>query len=230
MYLINLASLNRLKEAHFYVGYFYHNGYYIKRDIIKAIHYYKEGSSFNDQYAKNNLAIIYKKGYEDVIPANAANAIEYLEEAIRQKNDVLSMYNLANIYIYGDAFGNKIDKAIELLYNSLDQFNHSYTLFCLALVKKFGFQIELIEKYVEELNNKNSKVKVSSMTSYLSLWQLNDTFTFYYKSYQDNYFLYDHSRDFVSFSDFQKQKRTSSNHKNVTNINYLFYEGFGIEI
>ncbi|KAK8891543.1 hypothetical protein M9Y10_028756 [Tritrichomonas musculus] len=54
-YYFMLASKNRCKEAHFHVGFLYHEGKYVDQDIEKAVHYYKEGSSFNDQYAKNNL-------------------------------------------------------------------------------------------------------------------------------------------------------------------------------
>ncbi|KAK8881040.1 hypothetical protein M9Y10_003767 [Tritrichomonas musculus] len=198
--------------------------------IIKAIKYYKEGSSFNDQYAKNNLAIIRKNGYGDEIQSNTANAIVYLEEAIRQKNDILSMYNLANIYMYDESYENKIDEAIELLFNSFDQFLHSRILLCLALIKKYGFQIEEIEKHVRELNNKKPKAALPLLFSHLHLFQLNDFFTILYESYRDKYFLYNHLLQFVSFSEFQEQKRINMNHKNIPDINSAFYEGFGIEI
>ncbi|KAK8872041.1 hypothetical protein M9Y10_007799 [Tritrichomonas musculus] len=216
--------------AHFVAGYFYHKGDYIKKDIRKAIHYYKEGSSFNDQYAKNNLAIIYKNGYGDEIQANTANAIVYLEEAIRQKNDILSMHNLANIYIYDESYENKIDEAIELLFNSFDQFRHSCILLCLALIKKYDFQTKEIEKHVRKLNSKKPKAALSSLFSALHLLQSKDDFTNYYESYRDKYFLYNHLWKFVSFSEFQKQKRINMNHKNIPDINSAFYEGFGIEI
>ena len=230
IFFIELASKNRLKYAHFCAGYFYHKGDYITRDIRKAIHYYNEGSSFNDQYAKNNLAIIYKNGYGDEIRARTANAIVYLEEAIRQKNDILSMYNLANIYIYDESYENKIDKAIELLFKSFDQFPHSCILLCLALIKKFGFQREEIEKHVRELNSKKSKADLSSIFRFLDLFQSTDDFTYYYEYYRDKYYLYNHLRKFVSLSEFLKQKRINMNHKNVPDINSVFYEGFGIEI
>ena len=50
----SLSSYNRCIRAHFPVGYFYHEGKNIKKDIKQSIHYYKEASSFNNQYAKNN--------------------------------------------------------------------------------------------------------------------------------------------------------------------------------
>ena len=230
IYLINLASVNHYYVAHFYVGYFYHKGDYIKKDIRKAIRYYKEGSSFNDQYAKNNLAIIYKNGYKDEIQANIENAIVYLKEAIRQKNDILSMYNLANIYLYDKDHEKNIDEAIELLFNSSDQFYHSYILLCLALVKKFGFKIDEIEKHVAELGSKQSKATLSSMSSDLHFLQLNDNFSIYHELYRDKYFLYNHLYEIDPISDFQKQERSNANHISIPVINSVFYEGFGIEI
>lgn len=44
---------------------------------MKAIHYYKEASSFNDNFAKNNLGIIYLKGFGDEIAPNIGLSIEY---------------------------------------------------------------------------------------------------------------------------------------------------------
>ena len=44
----------------------------------------KEASSFTDQFAKNNLGIIYKHEF-DQIEGRSSNAIVYFEEAIRQK-------------------------------------------------------------------------------------------------------------------------------------------------
>ncbi|KAK8891536.1 hypothetical protein M9Y10_028749 [Tritrichomonas musculus] len=85
-----LASMNNLRAAHFYHGFLHHEGIYAKKDIQKAIHYYKEASSFNNQYSKNNPGIIYKHG-DNGIEGKTGNAIVYFEEAIRQKNDYLSM-------------------------------------------------------------------------------------------------------------------------------------------
>ena len=47
--------------------------FYLKRSVInshiqKAIELYKELSSYNNQYAKNNLGIIYKNGIDSLDP------------------------------------------------------------------------------------------------------------------------------------------------------------------
>ena len=148
-----------------------------------------------------------------------------LKKPFDKKIDILSMYDLANIYIYEKVYENKIAKAIELLFKSFDQFLHSRILLGLAFIKKFGFQREEIEKHVRELNSKKSKALLSSIFNFLDLLQSNSIFTNHYESYRDKYL-----RKFVSLSEFQKQKRINMNHKNAPDINSVFYEEFGIEI
>ena len=229
--LVNLASINRFFPAHFVVGCLYHQGKYIDRDIEQAIHYYKEGSSFNDKYAKNNLAIIYKMGYKDKIPARTMNAIEYLKEAIHKKNDILAKYNLANIYIYDETIRDKIDDAIELLFNSIE-FPHSYILLFIALLKKYGFKLNEIEKHITELNNKNPKSTLPPISDDLCRLGLNNdsTYKILYEIFKDDYLVYDPLHKIVCFSDFLMQNNKKGNQINVPNITNEFYEGFGIEI
>ena len=81
---IILASKSGYTDAYFAHGFLLHEGKSMNRNIKKAIQYYKEASSFNNQYAKNNLGIIYKYGYDDV-DGDVSISIEYFEEAIRQK-------------------------------------------------------------------------------------------------------------------------------------------------
>ncbi|KAK8898369.1 hypothetical protein M9Y10_000654 [Tritrichomonas musculus] len=105
-----MASKYRCKMAHYFVGFLYHEGKYVKQDINKAIHYYKEGSSMDDNRAKNNLGVIFKNGFYDEISPNPGLAIEYFKEAIRQKNDILSMFNLSTIYMYNERIKMGLDK------------------------------------------------------------------------------------------------------------------------
>lgn len=74
-------------------------------------------------------------------------AIEYFDEAIRQKNDVLSMYNLASILLYDETVNKDDEKMFKFLSNSLKKgFSPSANLLCLALIKKYGFDINEIRK------------------------------------------------------------------------------------
>lgn len=85
---------------------------------MKAIHYYKEASSFNDNFAKNNLGIIYLKGFGDEIAPNIGLSIEYFEEAIRQKDDAVAMYNRSYIYMFIQSNNDNLNKSIDLLTKS----------------------------------------------------------------------------------------------------------------
>ena len=46
------SSSNGHNYSRFVVGYFYHEGKHVEWDIKKTIYYYKEASTFNNQYAK----------------------------------------------------------------------------------------------------------------------------------------------------------------------------------
>lgn len=105
-----------------------HEGKNVKRNIEEAVHHYKEASSLNINYAKNNLGIIYKHG-NDKIEKRIGNAIELFNEAIKQKNDYLAMYNLAHIYIYDEKIKQNLDEPIDLLIKSSNFFDHSLILF-----------------------------------------------------------------------------------------------------
>ena len=88
----------------------------IERDIKKSIYHYKEASSFNNQYAKNNLGVIYRFGCGNEIVQNCEFSIEYFEEAIRRFNDKVSMFNLAHIYIYEDKYNNRLKKSFLIVF------------------------------------------------------------------------------------------------------------------
>lgn len=131
---------------------FYSQGIYVQRNIDEAIHYYyNNGSNRNDGYSKNNLGIIYKYYQYN------RNPVEYFEEVCRQKDDYLSMYNLAHIYFYGEKVNVNIEKAIELLIkSSLKGLTASKSLLALALTKKITkITMQSIKKEIIKINNQN---------------------------------------------------------------------------
>lgn len=133
----------------------------MKRDIKKAIHYYKEASTFNNQYAKNNLGILYKNGYKDIVEKSLGLSIVYFEEAIPQKDDEVSMYNLAHLYFYEDSNKDSIDKSIELLIHSNEKgFLQSKELLCLTLLKKYNFHLDAIKAEIESLSQGNKELSL----------------------------------------------------------------------
>lgn len=118
IYYFKNSAQNGLIEGKFTYAFLLHDGKYIEQDIFKAISLYKDASSFNDQYSKNNLGIIYKNGFGNKIKKTISNAIVYFEEAIHQSNDIVSMYNLSHLYIYDRPIKNSIDESIKLLIKS----------------------------------------------------------------------------------------------------------------
>ena len=232
VYYLTEASCNRCKSAHFYVGFLYHEGKYVDQDINKAIHYYKDGSSFNDQYCKNNLAILYKNGYNDKIESNINLSIEYFQEAIRQKNDALSMYNLSNIYIYDNRIKQNLDKSIELLIISINLgFYPSYFLIGIALVLKAGFDIKNIEYEMDMHKDitKSLKEEVIETIKYNNLCT-KSFFDRFHKNIKNICFLYDFNKDFIFSDEIINQKEFLLKSKPLPSITKEFYEGFAIDI
>ncbi|KAK8834437.1 hypothetical protein M9Y10_018146 [Tritrichomonas musculus] len=227
-----LASKNGNRNANFIHGFLLHEGKNVKRDIEEATHYYKEASSFNIHYSKNNLGIIYKHGFGDKIKKRVGDAIVYFEEAIRQKNDYLSMYNLAHLYIYDETVNGDINKSIELLIKSSDQFSHSMILLCILIVKQFGFNIDLIKEKIEERSGeqKNLSIRVIQKIFDLNLFD-KLTFETMYESYRNKDFLYDALLAIIESSDLLKPKpKDVPKYPNAKDITSLFYEGFGQDL
>ncbi|KAK8899031.1 hypothetical protein M9Y10_001328 [Tritrichomonas musculus] len=237
-YYLMMASKNRYKEAHFHVGFLYHEGKYVDQDIEKAVHYYKEGSSFNDQYAKNNLGIIYKNGFHDKIQPKIGLAIEYFEEAIRQKNDAVSMYNLSNIYMYDERVNQNIAKSIEMLIKSFNQgFQPSIVLLSIELIKKTinfnNFNYAKIKEEIDKYKDTTDKLKmgIQQIIFFFKLYDAN-IFEEIYNNYRKIEYLYD-----ITLCPIASNKMVIRNKKDPPPgiklpppISSLFYEGFGIEI
>ncbi|KAK8871784.1 hypothetical protein M9Y10_007525 [Tritrichomonas musculus] len=231
-YYIMLASVNGNRKANFIHGFLLHEGKNIKQDILEAIHYYKEASSFNIHYAKNNLGIIYRHGFGEIIEKRLGSAIEYFEEAINQKNDYLSMYNLAHLYIYEESVKSDINKSIELLIKSAYQFSHSMILLCLLVVKQFGSDIDTIKTKLEKLiKNSDQANLVIQMIFELNFFD-KLFFEMSYEIYRTKEFLYDFQFEEIELSDLQDHKSNefNPNYSKAKDITSLFYDGFGIDL
>ena len=142
-------------KAQFHLGVMYSRGEYVKKDLNKAIHYYKEASSFNDAKAKNNLAMIYRHGIG--VEKNIWYSIELLKEAIKiEKLDILAIYNLFHIFIYE----NLKDDYFNQIFNSLiiitGVFGFSFYLLVFLLIRENRtITIEMLEnKFSSALNKK----------------------------------------------------------------------------
>ena len=225
-----MAAKNGYIGANFLLGFHYHQF----EDIKKAISYYKEASSFNDKYAKNNLGIIYKNGFGDEIPKNTQFAIELFSESIRKKNDSLAMYNLSHIYLYEMPNYINVNKAIELLIKSVKNgFIQSIELLSLALIKKYGFDINNIKIEIEKYSNKSSSLFIKIM-QIIKIRKLNDLqcFEIQYQFHRNIDYLYNNQYKYIPSGELLNYKiiqslRKINKRKDVTDD---FYAGFGINI
>ncbi|KAK8870233.1 hypothetical protein M9Y10_008110 [Tritrichomonas musculus] len=220
------SAFNGHKQANFAVGFLFHDGKYYKKNIMDAIKYYKEASSFNNQYAKNNLGIIYKNGFENEIQPKLGLAKEYFKEAINQKNDKIAMYNLAHMYFYNDHIKEEFDPINLLIRSSNEDFYESIQLLCIILFKTFGNdEAKIIKRLNEnEIKAKNISLIISRLipneSSYETLYQ-------YYKNID---FLYDISSKPIKSSEVGKEIKKDRNNFRAKEITSVFYEGFGIDI
>lgn len=230
-YLIQAANNDDIL-AFFPVGYFYLEGKYVTKDIDKAIKYFKDASSFNSQYAKNNLGIIYRHGISGKILKNIGYAIEYFKENISRFSDILSMYNLAHIFIYDEGFKEKIDEAIDLLVKCSNQnFSPAIDLLSIALIIKYKFDLKQIyndlEKRTDEKNNLQEKIhKIIDLDYGLN----HDSFEEMYTNYKTIDFLYDFFYHPIVSKKLNEINEIKSKNTNLNKITSDFYDGFGHDI
>ena len=226
-----LSSENGFVPAHFMIGYLYHEGKFVRRDINKAIHYYKLATSFNYQYALNNLGNIYKNGFEGIIEKNVSFAIEYFNDAVCKKYDVIAMYNLANIYLYDIQSDNSVLKSIDLLINSLNQdFDSTRELLLIALIKQFDYDYEKYEQIFCYFGDKIEEA-LEFFIYNIESNKLNEAskFEISYEYYRNVDFIYNYKKEIVPSKDIlnsTKNKDMKSNSQRE-NIDKYFYDGFG---
>ena len=218
--------------ANFAHGFLLHEKNSSEKDIEDAIHFYKEASSFNNQYAKNNLGIIYKRGYYQN-QSRVGNSIIYFEEAIHQKNDYLAMYNLVHIYMYDDTIKHDSNKLIELLIKSSKKFQHTFILLCLFLIKEFGFNIEIIK---EEIGKQTEETSYLSTRIIQTIFDLNlfdkSTFEYFYESFRNKDFLYNIGLEPIMSFDISQKKEVfiQPKYPKAKDISSEFYNGFGNDL
>ena len=223
-----IQSSTNFDGSSFIVVYFYQEGKYVEKDILKSINYYKNASSFNNQYAKNNLGIIYKYGYEKKIEKNIGLSITYFKEAIQQKYDIVALYNLAHIYIYEIQSEKSIDDSINLLLGSSLQFYES-VLLCIALIKKHGFNIDKIQKELNEKINWDHTI-VDSVCKMIKCYGLfREQFDDVIEYFKEVDFLYTFTKN-VIITKSLNEKEVTGKVKTCKNITAEFYEGFGVSI
>lgn len=242
--LIIKAAESRVFDAFFSLGFIYHEGKLIKCDIEKAIHYYKEGSSLNDQYSKNNLGVIYKNGFFDtfsnkMITKNIGYSIELFNEAIKQKKDILAIYNLSTIYLYENPVNNNnIDNTIKLLIQSSKdksirnvkrKISLLIELLCYVLIYRYECNVDNIIKRLQTEYNDCSKNIFNSIVNFIFDEKLNNP-TIYrrkYEKFRHIDYVYDLNQKIIVYNKLLESKKVEDS-TTSNNLTKDFYDGFGI--
>lgn len=167
-----------------------------------------------------------------VLVKKLGNAIVFFEEAIHQKNDCLSMYNLSHLYMYEDSIKD-INKLFEMLIKSSDQFQHSLVLLSLLLIKQFGFDIQTLKNEIEK-KLKGKMIYQKEYFKILLIYKLFDRNVFekIYEAYRTKDFMYNASVKIIESKYLQEIKADEiiPKYPNAKNITKVFYEGFGDDI
>lgn len=203
------------------IGSLYHKGYYVCQNILVAIQFYNNGSNLYDPYSKNNLAIIYRYGFKDIVGKNIHSSIEYLREAIKRKEEFITEYNLAHIYLYEKISDDSIDEALKLLLNSELQFSYSSFLLCFALIIKYKFKISDIEKELTNIGYKNKNKIIRMIRSHNLISE--NAFNLMFEKYRHIDFIFDHMKQPIITNEFYEVK-TEPHRKNITKD---FRDGLG---
>ena len=181
----------------------------------------------NNQFAKNNLGVIYWiNSFGDF--KFLSLSVEYFKEAIMQENDLLSMFNLASLYLYNDSFKDNSNLSIELLIKSaLRGFIPSRELLCLALIKKFGFELATIMNEIDKLGINSNGIK-NHIYNIIVKEELMNQIIFKEKwhNYQGVSFLYNALTNIIPTSSLNNSN--SSQNPKLKNISRDFYDGLGI--
>ncbi|KAK8888304.1 hypothetical protein M9Y10_039370 [Tritrichomonas musculus] len=230
---------SKLSNAKFILGVVYHEGKYVERDIRKSIFFYKEASSLNNQFAKNNLGVIYENGYGEKIPQQLGNAVELFKEATK-KNNYLSFYNLAHLYIYKNPNEDNIMKAINLLLSMLKISSWIKPTFLLyiALALKCDYKYDNIDKKIADICEKipKSNESISILTGFKTVFRIvgPQYFKNYYQIYKTIDLIYYIDYEELNYSGFYLKYDVVKNEKEINpyiaDINYNFYDGFAISI
>ena len=150
------------------------------------------------------------------------------KEAIAQKNDELSMYNLVHLYFFQQRDRFDFDKCLNLLLKSSKILNnYPFYFICLIFVDKYKkVTFELIEN---DLKNQ-SYIKPITLFKMLKNNCFEEDFDENYQIIKEIDFVYDIDNIPIEYSSFESQKQIEIKEGGcktpLHNISDDFYEGF----
>ena len=100
-----------VREAPFYMGLYYENGFVVEKNYSEALRYYQAGASMNDPYCYNQLGRMYCLGLG--IPRKEPKMGFYYYEQAAKLGDVTGLSNMAYAYETGQGVEADLVKAVE---------------------------------------------------------------------------------------------------------------------
>ena len=121
------------------------------------------------------------------------------------------------------------NKSIDLLIRSMNKFEHSLFLLCLALLKQFDFNIKTIKQELKKREDITKSLK-KEIHKIISMYNLN--FDGEYESYRNKEYLYNIKLEPVELSEIENinKKFTQPKYPNAKDLSSEFYKGFGEDL
>ena len=107
-----ISEVGAKAGALFYLGLFYNNGYYAKKDIEQAIKYYQQAADLGNETAMFNLGILYFHGND--VTKDDKIAFDYFYDS-SEKNYPRAQYMLGLFYLDGIGTTKNIKSAVKWL-------------------------------------------------------------------------------------------------------------------
>ena len=230
LYYLNLSSKNEFRPAQLFLADLYLEGRFVERDVEKSYYLYIEASVVTTNYAKINLGVILKNGF-DCIEKNVIKAKEFFKE----NDDPVSLYNLANLILNENE--DNIKEPINFLNKSFSLgFLPSIVLIYLLLIRHFQtHDFEIIRSKVSELSNvlkDLSKTIEENYAIFSKLISESISLVYLYQQYRNANFIYIR-RSLFSLENLICQDKTKEiffKEKKLANQNEEFYKGFGKDL
>ncbi|KAK8837958.1 hypothetical protein M9Y10_035902 [Tritrichomonas musculus] len=136
------------------------------------------------------------------------------------------MYNLAHVYIYDETIKQDLNKSIDLLLRSMDKFEHSFILLCLALLLKFEFNVETIKQELS-IRNDITEMIIDKILAVIGQYKL--YFNELYELYRHKDYLYNITLHPILSSELEHidKKAIKPKYPNAKDLSPEFYAGFG---
>ncbi|KAK8896631.1 hypothetical protein M9Y10_014543 [Tritrichomonas musculus] len=235
--LLKYSAENKNRRAQLFLAHLYFEGQYLEVDITKAISLYKEVSCFDNQYAKNNLGVIYKNSDFN---KKYIWAKTFFNEAIKLKRDKLAMFNLSNMLLDEEENSSNISNEYQqhqniiklLIESSFMNFIPSQILLLFLLIKKHGLlNLNIIQDEFKKHGKESNIFATNIFKQYqkYSFFFIEKEFQKIFKTIRKAEFVYMYDR-IISYEEIKQihKNKKHGNNSIIKDVDINFYEGFGL--